>query len=224
MHPRILVMLTLTFSTPCLSGCAELSDLPVVGPAVQSMSGVLDPLLGPLGDLPIIGTYIKQLLPKQPDNPANQASPQSGRIARTQRAAGGPVGAATTTLASASTTTTGAVNPDAAYLALTQKNKQFDRLRTWGLMQLYSGQTAGAIAAFKQAQALRPTDAHISQLLNLSEHPQTFKNKDGGGMSGSPTTIPQPQLPDGMALPSNLPPSLPNGNAAPTGDKPGGLF
>lgn len=206
-----------------------MSGLPVVGEAVQALSGITEPLVGmlaPLKDVPVVGALVEPLLPKEAEDTANPTNPAVQQARR--RVVRTPTEAANSPQASASA---GEIETNATYAALTQKNKQFDRLRTWGLMQLYAGQTAPALSAFKKAQILRPSDPQILDLIARCEHPEMFM-KEGAAPGGSRPEIPQLNLPDGMGMPSNLPGNLPNnipmglpnGNAAPAGDKPGGLF
>lgn len=226
MRSLVMLMLSLTLLVPALTGCAEMSSLPVIGEVVQSLSGVTG-MLAPLKDVPIVGSLVEPLLPKKEEDTVNPTNPSVQRVRR--RMAGTRADAANSAQASASAVT-GKVDVEATYAALTQKNKQFDRLRTWGLMQLYAGQTAGAVSAFKKAQALRPSDPQIIDLISRCEHPEMFM-KEGAAPGGSRPAIPQPNLPDGMGmpnlpgnLPSDIPVGQPNANAAPAGDKPGGLF
>lgn len=231
MRSRVMLTLMLTCSAPALTGCAEMAGIPVLGDVVQSLSGVTG-MLAPLKDVPIVGSLVEPLLPKEEEEASNASNPSAmqvrRRIARTA-AANSPE--ATTSADSEK------VRTEAAYAALTERNRQFDRLRTWGLMQIYAGQTAGAISAFKKAQTLRPGDPQIRDLIARCEHPEMF-TRDGG--SGARPAIPQPNLPGGMGVPMNLPGNLPGGlpgglpgnvqmglpggNAVHAGDKPGGLF
>ncbi|MNX95363.1 hypothetical protein D3C86_1276350 [compost metagenome] len=124
--------------------------------------------------------------------------------------------------------------PAVTYAAWAERNKRFDRLRTEGLLRLYRGQAAGALEAFKQAQALRPEDPQIGRLVAMVQHPQV----------PSPVSLPRavsgdsaPEAPE-SGLPAGISPELlkraqqfsqqqqqGGAPAAPQGgDEPSGLF
>lgn len=134
------------------SGCA---DLPVVGPLYQSVAPMLAPILSPIkGWLGI----------SEPPPPPVKPTPRPrSRGARAQ--ANGQTAGATGSAAVA------AENPEAQFARYAQRNKEFDRLRTTGLHQLYAGETRMAIESFEKAAQLRPDDAHIRELIELAKNP-----------------------------------------------------
>ncbi|MBO9541924.1 hypothetical protein J7643_15155 [bacterium] len=199
-----------------LNGCA---DLPVVG---ESLSGVTAPVMAMLD--PVLAPFFPKVEPT-PD-PALA-------IRRRRRRPLAPEG---TAVASGSIGTGSVqVAPAVTYAAWAERNKRFDRLRTEGLMRLYRGQAAGALEAFKQAQALRPEDPQISRLVAMVQNPQI----------PTPVSLPRPMSGDSVpeapesGLPAGVSPELlkraqqfsqqqQQQGAAPGapqgGDQPSGLF
>lgn len=164
------------------SGCA---DLPVVGPlfeAAKPILGVLDPVVGPIKGM--LG------MSEAPSPPPPPPRPRARR-----RPAEAPSQALP---ASGSTAAVPVESADAYFARMTDRNKEFDRLRTTGLMQLYAGETKMAIDSFEQAAKLRPDDPHIRELIELSKSPPRTEKPlslDGlGGSSGGTF----PTLPQGM--------------------------
>jgi hypothetical protein len=156
------------------SGC---SDLPVVGPAVASlkpMLHVLDPVLGPIKGMLGIAEEAPPVVTPTPRPRVRRAQAQAQAAA-----ASGSVGAAPVE------------NTEAHFARVVSRNKEFDRLRTTGLMQLYGGETRMAIASFEEAAKLRPDDAHIRELIELAKHPPRTEG-DGASSGGAPA------LPEGF--------------------------
>jgi|GEM_PF-1722015 hypothetical protein len=210
-----LALAVATIST--LSGCA---DVPVLGNVGQALSGVTAPIMGLLD--PVIGRF----LPKHDDAPAATATAPRRRTRRLPGAAPAAGTAPATESAEAI-----AARAAAAATAWSERNRQFDHVRSEGLLALYQGRTADAIKSFKQAQTLKPDNAQIASLIKLCE---TAGNK-------APVNLPPPQAlpqagggsanpPGPPGLPANLPPGANQAvqqllkNANPQGDKPGDLF
>lgn len=156
------------------SGC---SDLPVVGPAIATITPflqVLDPVLAP----------IKGMLGMEPDPKAPTVAPSPRPNVRRPLAAAAQAGAA-----SASANASRSLPSEAQFARATERNKEFDRLRTTGLMQLYGGETKMAIDSFEKAAMIRPNDAHIRELLELAKNPSRSGRPLGGDV---------PDLPEGF--------------------------
>lgn len=212
MRSRALKGVMLTSLVVSLTGCG---DLPVVGNLGATLSAVAAPVMGLLD--PVIGQFIPKAEPTPPP-PRPRPRPRRRAVA----AANNP--AVTTPGATDSAVVAAAQNPQAAFAAWAERNRRFDKLRTDGLMQLYNGQTAGAIQSFKEAQALRPHDPSIVSLVALASNPSAFKS-DGGGVSaaGAPPSLPQPEAPGLPAGAAGVVNQLLNGGQS-AGDTPGGLF
>lgn len=158
-----------------LGGCA---GVPVLGGLSEKVAGLVEPLRNVLQ--PILGG----ILPK-PEAPASTplvAHHLARRAAAT--VAGGPVATASV------------VDPSVVFAQWAARNREFDRLRTNGLICLYDGDTASAIEHFRRAQALRPEDEQIASLLNLALHPVPRKRSMDFGLGGSPPGAPVPQPPE----------------------------
>lgn len=164
-----------------------------------------------LANLPLVGALFPQ--------PAE--SPLPIPHARRQPVAG-----------TASASVTGQATPAPDEIARwAERNRQFDRLRTMGLMQLYAGQSAAALDNFKKAQALRPNDPQIAELIDLTLHPAAHVKAQGfsamplasGSMPHAPAA---PNTPNAASLFNfGATSSLPAAMARPAaGDKPAGLF
>ncbi len=158
------------------SGC---SDLPVVGPAVASlkpMLQVLDPVLGPIKGMLGMAEEAPPAVTPTPRPRVRRARAQAQAQAQAE-AASGSVGAAPVETS------------EAHFARVVARNKEFDRLRTTGLMQLYGGETRMAIATFEEAAKLRPDDAHIRELIELAKHPP--RPEGGGASSGGVPALPE---------------------------------
>lgn len=212
MRSRLLKGLMVTTLVASLNGCGE---LPVVGDLGAGLSGLAAPVMGLLD--PVIGQFFPKEPPPPPPPRPRRRRPAANRIAVTP----GATGSAETAIVTQT--------PQAAYSAWSERNRRFDKLRTDGLMQLYNGQTAGAIQSFKAAQALRPEDSQLANLMALAQNPSTFRAPGSGGTgpAGAPPSLPQPGIPD---LPQGasgaLNQLLKGAQGAPgaQGDQPGGLF
>ena len=150
------------------SGCA---GLPVVGPAFEAIApvfSVLDPVLGP----------IKGMLGMSEEAPPVVTPSPRPRVRRTN-----PETTPQTAGASASVGAPAVETSEAQLARIVERNKEFDRLRTTGLMQLYGGETRMAIETFEKAAKLRPHDAHIQELIELAKNPPRTElplNRGGG--------------------------------------------
>lgn len=147
------------------SGCA---DLPVVGPAFEAVKpalSMLDPILAPIkGMLGMSEAPPPSTMPSPRPRPRR---PKSETAVQTTGASGS-VGAAAVE------------NSEAQLARIVERNKEFDRLRTTGLMQLYGGETRMAIETFEKAAKLRPQDAHIQELIELAKNPPRTERSIGG--------------------------------------------
>lgn len=193
-----------------LNGCG---DLPVVGDLGATFSAIGAPVAGLLD--PVLGRFF----PKEEPSPPPRPRPRPRRRAAAANPAAMTPGATDSVAAAAVTQA-----PRDAYADWAERNRRFDKLRTDGLMQLYNGQTAGAIQSFKQAQALRPEDPHIANLVTLAQNPAPRAEAFGGlnkGPVGDPPGLPQPAMPQGT---SGILNQLLKGAEGAQGDKPGGLF
>lgn len=154
------------------SGC---SDLPVVGPAIATIKPFLQVLA------PVIGP-IKGMLGMDSNSTTPSVTPSPLPRARRPLATAAQAGAA-----SASVNASQSLPTEAQFARATERNKEFDRLRTTGLMQLYGGETKMAIDSFEKAAQIRPNDAHIRELLELAKNPP----RTGGGMGGDVSGVPE---------------------------------
>ncbi len=212
MRSRLLQGVMLTTLVASLTGCGE---LPLVGDLGASMSGVTESL----ASLPVVG----QFLPQPEPTPRPRPTPRPGRR-RVVAAAAANNPAVTSPDATDSPAVIVAQNPQAVFSAWAERNRRFDKLRTDGLMQLYNGQTAGAIHSFKEAQALRPHDSNIGTLVSMASNPSAFRS-EGPAVSavGAPPSLPLPETPGLPAGAAGAVNQLLNG-AQGAGDTPGGLF
>jgi hypothetical protein len=155
------------------SGCA---DLPVVGPAFESIKPMLDPILSP----------IKGMLGMSEEvTPVVSPTPRA-RARRARAKANSP-----TANASGSVDAGQAEATEAHFARVVERNKEFDRLRTTGMMQLYGGETRMAIETFEKAAKIRPEDAHIRELIELAKNPPRTEQP---GISGEGV----PSIPGGF--------------------------
>lgn len=151
------------------SGCA---DLPVVGPVYESIKPMLDPILSPIKGMlgmseeaaPVVDPTPRPRARRARANARMQAAEASGSVDPAQ-----------------------ADNSEAYFARVVERNKEFDRLRTTGLMQLYGGETRMAIDTFEKALKLRPEDAHIRELIELAKNPPRIE-KPLGANPGLPST------------------------------------
>jgi hypothetical protein len=223
-RPKVVTCLVL-LGALCLNGCDSLPDL---GGLTSSLSGVTAPVMA------VLEPVLAPIFPKAEPTP----DPAMQMRRRRRRRPLTPEG----TAAASGSVGTGSVQvaPAVVYAGWAERNKRFDRLRTEGLMRLYRGQAAGALEAFKQAQALRPEDAQIARLVAMVQNPRPASPVSGmGGMpmggaalsdsgaSGLPAGI-SPELlkraeqfsqQQQQAVPPGAPPVAPQG-----GDAPAGLF
>lgn len=149
------------------SGCA---DLPVVGPAFEAIApvfSVLDPVLGPIKSMFGLSEAPPPVVTPTPLPRMRRPNPQA---------------AAQTAGASASAGAAAVDNSEAQLARAVERNKEFDRLRTTGMMQLYGGETRMAIESFEKAAKIRPQDAHIRELIELAKNPPRME----GGPNGVP--------------------------------------
>ena len=150
------------------SGCA---DLPLVGPVFQSFSPMLDPIVSP----------IKEMLGlSEPPPPVVTPTPRPRSRAARAKAAAQTAGA------SGSVAVSEAEASEAQFARAVERNKEFDRLRTTGLMQLYGGETRMAIETFEKAAKIRPEDAHIRELIELAKNPPRVGPLSGEGVPAAP--------------------------------------
>ncbi|HEY9857057.1 MAG TPA: hypothetical protein V6D05_15040 [Stenomitos sp.] len=227
MRSRLLQRLMVATVVAALNGCGE---LPFVGDLGATLSGLTAPLAG----LPVIGQFFAKA-----EEPPPAPPPRPRRVRRRTVAVANPGAAAATAEATDSAEVQAvAQTPATAYVAWSERNRRFDKLRTDGLMQLYNGQTAGAIHSFKEAQSLRPEDSTIRTLVALAENPGTFRsegvNAPGGTPAGGAEAPPVPQVPasalGGAGATGALNQLLkgvqgaPGGAGPQGGDQPGGLF
>jgi hypothetical protein len=154
------------------SGCA---DAPVIGPYVSSAMETVKPLLHGLS--PVLAP-IKGMFGMGQEEAAPVVSPTPRvRTNRPAKDAEEQTAAASTSAAPAPAEPT-----RAQFSRVVERNKEFDRLRTTGLMQLYGGETRMAIDTFEQAAKLRPDDAHIRELLELAKAPPSpSRSRSFGG-------------------------------------------
>lgn len=150
------------------SGCA---DLPVVGPAFDAVKPLLSPVIDPIKGM--LGLSEAPPPPVMPSPRPRVRRPAAETNAQST-AASGSVGAP-------------AADTSEAQLArAVERNKEFDRLRTTGLMQLYGGETRMAIETFERAAKLRPQDAHIRELIELAKNPPRTEAPMGMGNGSMP--------------------------------------
>lgn len=149
------------------SGC---SDVPVIGPVYDTIKpylSVLNPVLAPIKGM---------LGMSEPEDPVAAPAPRARPLRARNEAA------------SQASNASGSVKPAEAQLTEEQfakavaRNKEFDRLRTTGLMQLYGGETRMAIESFEQAAKLRPEDAHIHELIQLAKNPPRVSRGENSGL------------------------------------------
>ncbi|GEM_PF-2363799 len=162
------------------SGCA---DVPFVGPALESLKpflSVLEPVITPIKGM--LG------LSDSETSPSTASTPRPRRAGANRPAqAEGATGSVAVTETELS---------EAQFAQVVERNKEFDRLRTTGLMQLYGGETRMAIDTFEQAAKIRPEDAHIRELIELAKNPpQPEKNREMGAPANSSG---MPSLPEGF--------------------------
>lgn len=155
-----LTTLSALVATLATSGCA---DTPVVGPYVSKAAQAAAPVLAMLE--PVVGP-IKGMLGMGVEEAAPIVSPTP----RT-RPGRAPRDAAAPTAGASASVPTGRSETPVQSDRVVQRNKEFDRLRTTGLMQLYGGETRMAIATFEEAAKLRPDDTHIRELIELAKAP-----------------------------------------------------
>lgn len=214
MRSRLLKGVTLATVVASLNGCG---DLPVVGGLGSTLAEVAAPVLGLLD--PVIGQFIPKPEPTPPPRPRPRPRRRPAAVAAANQTV------ATTPGATDSAVVAVVQTPQAAFAAWTERNRRFDKLRTDGLMQLYNGQTAGAIQSFREAQALRPQDPGIANLVAMAQNPGAFRKEDSGEVRVNGL----PPMPGGASLTDALNAlggkgGVPQPPAPPGGDQPGGLF